>query len=138
MAGGHPIINPFGQVVNVSQFTIRTLDFKGYLHRDQASGLQGMTPEHWGIFGDLEFGKVWQLELGPDFWGSDFLICNCEECLGVTDYDGPAVEARAYGAIIEKRSAKKPSLKGYDRLLYVSRENDKWILLLVSNPLTIK
>jgi len=78
---GHEIINPFGQVIKVTRLTYDALDMRGYLHRDQVSGLKGMDGRQCDIFMSAELGQPWFYELGPQFTGAACLMCGCQDCL---------------------------------------------------------
>lgn len=79
--GGHPIINPFGQVVSISQRSMRALDIRGYLHRDALSGLKSIDVTHYLVFLEMERGTDLFRELGEDCSGPNSVICYCEDCL---------------------------------------------------------
>lgn len=80
--GGHPIINPFGQVVRVSQRTLKALDMRGYLHRDPDTGLKGMDPKQYLIYADVERGTDHFYELGEECIGPNTVKCGCDQCKG--------------------------------------------------------
>jgi hypothetical protein len=77
---GHPIINPFGEVILISQSALRDLDIRGYLHRDQASGLKGMDPAQYLIFVESERGTYLFYEIGENCSGPNVVTCNCDDC----------------------------------------------------------
>jgi hypothetical protein len=77
---GHPIINPFGIVILVSQYTLRILDMFGYLHRDKESGLKRIDKVRYLVFLECERGTDYFAELGEDFSGANVVICNCQKC----------------------------------------------------------
>jgi hypothetical protein len=79
---GHPIINPFGRVIILEQKAVRTLDIKGYLHRDKITGLKGMDPTQSSVFIEAERGTNLFYYIGEDFSGPNSVVCDCDTCKG--------------------------------------------------------
>jgi hypothetical protein len=77
---GHPIINPFGQVIVISKNALIALDRRGYLHRDHATGLKGMDPTQYNVYREAEGGSELLKEIGLGCTGPNTCICFCEEC----------------------------------------------------------
>jgi hypothetical protein len=82
MAIGHRIINPYGEVIRISQRTFDVLDMKGYLHKEKRTGLKGMDPKHAAVFLEAERQTKWMKEIGNDFQGPNVVVCGCVKCLG--------------------------------------------------------
>jgi hypothetical protein len=77
---GHAIINPYGEVIRISQRTFDVLHMKGYLHKDRRTGMKGMDPKHADMFIATEKGRPWERELGSDFQGPNVVVCGCGRC----------------------------------------------------------
>lgn len=87
MAIGHRIINPYGEVIRISQRTFDVLDMKGYLHKERRNGLKGMDLKHAAVFLEAEQQTKWMREIGSDFKGPNVVICGCDKCLGRSKVD---------------------------------------------------
>jgi hypothetical protein len=82
---GHELLNPFGERIYVSKITFRTLDMRGYLQRDDETGLKQIKPSLIHFFLQLErttYHRELYTALGPDFSGPSTVSCSCRECQG--------------------------------------------------------
>jgi hypothetical protein len=121
MAIGHRIINPYGEVIRVSQRTFDVLDMKGYLHRERTSGIKGMDPKHAAHFLKMENQTEWMREIGSDFQGPNVVICGCDQCLGKTRVDTQAECDKAIKMAddLNSQSVGKTNLRGRPGIGYI-------------------
>jgi hypothetical protein len=80
---GHEMLNHLGERICVTAHTLRSLDSRHYLRRDQETGLLQINPDLYPAFLEIEGGdhraKFFR-EIGADCKGPNVAKCKCREC----------------------------------------------------------